>query len=135
MKTLQVIKKLFLNGCVYYTAIALAMILLNLAIGAGSDAPILASSFLLLFPASLCFSAGGLLLSNKKLSFPLRALLHYGITLLTVFVFLWLPANMNTRGMVALVLFGLFTLLYWLVFLTVHLIQKRVRRLLEETKE
>ncbi|MBR2722157.1 MAG: hypothetical protein IKB75_05190 [Clostridia bacterium] len=137
MKTLQGIKKWLADACVYYTATSLAIILLNLLLQNKIDMSVTVrvSSFLLLLPASLCLSAGGLLLANQKLSFPLRAILHYGITLISFLLFLWLPASAGARGSATLIILVIVTALYWLIFFSVHLIRGRVMRLWEETKD
>ena len=124
-------KKWLCGACYYFTGISLFIILLFMALF-NEEQAISGSAFLLVFPASLVMSAGGLLLGVKAIPRWARNLLHYLFTLLAVFLFLWLPHNPIASPSTVLILLAVFTLVYWLLFLLVHLIGGRIRRLMEE---
>ena len=77
-------------------------------------------------------SAGGLLLGVGSVPRWARYLLHYLFTLLAIVLFLWLPNNPIASPSTVLILWVAFTVVYWLIFLLVHLIGARIRRLMEE---
>lgn len=134
MKAFRTLLAWIRGGCVYFTVISLLMILLNLALG-GADAAtrdISPTAFLLFFPCGLGISAGGLLLKATRIPAPARGLLHFACTLLSVLFFVWFPANPTARPSTALIMLVAFSILYWILFLLVHVIKKRIRSLLEE---
>ena len=134
MKAFRTLLAWIRGGCIYFTVISLFMILLNLALG-GSDAAmrgISPTAFLLFFPCGLGISAGGLFLKMKRIPAPARGLLHFFCTLLSILLFVWLPANPTARPSTVLIMLVAFSILYWLLFLLVHVTKKRIRSLLEE---
>ena len=133
MKTWQTVKKWLSNGCVYFTAIARLFILLKL-ITAGTDnaGGIKTISFLLMFPCGLCLSAAGMLTHMRSIPRWARTLLHYFITVLAIFLFLWLPSSSAASGSTLMLMLVLFTVLYWIFFGLIKLIKSRVRKLMEE---
>lgn len=126
MKTIQ---KWLRGGCVYFTVIALFFTVIDFF----SDASraIASERFLLIFPAALTISAAGLILHNE--SFPRwgRILCHYLLTVLGVFVFLYLPTKEKVQPSMALLMAMVFSVVYWILFLFVHIIGGRIRRLME----
>ena len=126
MKTVQ---KWLRGGCVYFTAIALFLTSIDFLSDASSA--ISSTSFLLIFPAALTISAAGLILHNE--SFPRwgRILCHYLLTVLGIFVFLYLPTKQTVQPMMALMMFLVFSVVYWILFLFIHIIGGRIRRLME----
>lgn len=134
MKAFRTLLAWIQGGCIYFTVISLFMILLNLALG-GSDATmrgISPTAFLLFFPCGLGISTGGLLLKAKRIPAPARGLLHFFCTLLSILLFVWLPANPTARPSTVLIMLVAFSILYWLLFLLVHVTKKRIRSLLED---
>lgn len=126
MKTIQ---KWLRGGCVYFTVIALFFTVIDFFSDASSA--IASERFLLIFPAALTISAAGLILHNE--SFPRwgRILCHYLLTVLGVFVFLYLPTKEKVQPSMALLMAMVFSVVYWILFLFVHIIGGRIRRLME----
>ena len=89
-------------------------------------------SFLWMFPFGLAMSAAGMLLSNEHLARWVRFLLHHVITLLAIFLFLWLPSNASPTGAEVLVFFALLCVLYWILFGLIAFLYTRIRKLMDE---
>lgn len=133
MNTLKALKKWLVNGCVYFAIISLVMIFGKLLLDGSENAGrIHTLSFLLFFPFGLSMSAAGLLLSNKRLHSALRSLLHFLITVFSLFLFLWLPSNASAYASTGLIMLALFSVLYWIFFGLLVWIRSRVRKLMEQ---
>ena len=132
MKQLQTLKQWLASGCVYFTACTFLMAFIRLIVsGEESAGMINVVSFLFFFPFGLAMSAAGMILCNKSLPRWSRYLLHYGITILSLYVFVWMPSNTVARPSTVLIVFVVFTVLYWLVFGLIQLIRSRIRKLME----
>ena len=132
MKLWRNVKQWLSGGCVYFTLIAMLMILLLAATSADGTQPnINVSSFLLMLPCGLCFSAAGMLLGQKTIAAWVRVLSHYLIAIFSILLFIILP-NFAGRSSTLLVLIMFFSVLYWIVFGLIALVRSRVRKLLEE---
>ena len=133
MKQFQLFARWMRGGCVFYTILALATILLNATIDEGSfTSYVQIKPFLLLFPCGLGISFAGMLRKSNRLSPAMGSLLHYLIVMLSLYLFLWLPANPVGTFTTVLLLFAAFSAIYWLIRLVVHLLGARIRALLEE---
>lgn len=122
MKRTDIFKRWLTGGCIFFTVFSVCLILLKLLLDGTAEGNISLLHFLLLFPCGLCVSAANQL-SQTSLSEGVRLLLHYLITTLSVFAFLWLPSD-NAKDLVKnLLAFAVITLLYWLI----HLISRRFR--------
>lgn len=133
MKLVKFLKKWLADACVYFTMISFIMIFGMLLLNNGEKAGnINAVSFLLFFPFGLCLSAAGMLFSSDKLPSWAKYLLHYVITILSLFVFLWLPANTSARASTGLIMLVLISVLYFIFLGLVVWIRSRVRKLMEE---
>ena len=132
MKTSNVIKNLLTGACVYYAIASLALILLRLILIGSTNGVISIVSFLCLFPFGLAISGAQMIYRRSSLPAWSRLLLHFLIIFLAFFLFLWLPAQTKASPVNTLiVLFGL-ALVYWIVFLIVHVTVKRFRSFKEE---
>lgn len=129
MKTWQTLKRWLNGGCVYFTVISLFFLLLNLATPEKSITPV---SFLRIVPAALTISLGGLLLKWQVIPRWARCLAHYALLMLAFFLFLWIPLNPIASPSTTLIVIVVLSVVYWLIFLLVHLIGARIRRLMEE---
>ena len=131
MKTWQTLKRWLNGGCVYFTVISLFFLLLNLATPEKSITPV---SFLRIVPAALTISLGGLLLKWQVIPRWARCLAHYALLMLAFFLFLWMPfvKTVYARPSTTLIVIVILSVVYWLIFLLVHLIGARIRRLMEE---
>lgn len=133
---MKLLKKILVNGCILYTCISLLLLIVNLiatsAMGDSLDkAPIPALTFLLLFPFGLAIASANQLLGSASLDRMLGRLLHYLITVLSLWLFLWLPSGTNARAATVLVLFALVTILYWAAVGILALIKGRYQRIVK----
>ena len=130
------LKKILTEAAVYYTCLSLLLLAVNLcATAAAGDAlnraPIPALTFFLLFPFGICMSVGRLLL--QRYTNGLGRLLHYLITLLSLWIFLWIPSKPQGRASTTLLLLAFVTLLYWVVVGISALIKHRFRRIMKDS--
>lgn len=111
----------------WFTVLSLGILLLGVITAQGqTNTGIEIRRFLFLFPCGCGLSAARLI-RRTELPSVLRLLLHYFITLLSLFLFLWLPqgtANLS-RSLIFLLL-G--TVLYALIRLAVYLIASAIRK-------
>jgi len=135
MKFFQALGKWFTWTCIYFTLFAAPITLIGILISSNPHETIRLGVYMLLLPAAACISAAGVALSGKRVPRWLRILGHYIITLVAVLVFVWMPSNPSARQSDSILMFALFSILYWLLFGFVHLIRGRVKRLLEETSK
>ena len=132
MKFFSILKQLLRGMCRWYTAISLVLLVAGLAAGNGQSY-LDATSFLLLFPFGLAMAGAGCLYRTQTVARWLRWLSHYAITLVAFFVFVLLPHLGGTVSPTSvLILCVLLTIVYWFLFLLVHIFQARIRRILEE---
>ena len=129
MKSLRILKTWLIDGCIYFTVIALLLLVISAILGNDADGTsIRVSSFLLILPCGLLISVGTQILRNDRLSRAARYFAHYLLTVLAIFLFLWLPSNSLATPMAGFLMLLLFTVLYWIVFIIVQLIRKRIKR-------
>ena len=110
------------------------MLLVNLiATLAGGDsldrAPIPALTFFMLYPFGLAMAGAAFL--RKKYARGLGRLLHYLITVLALWLFLWLPSGVTVRAATMLVLLALVSALYWATVGIVALVRGRYQRIIK----
>lgn len=133
MKKWTLIKNWLGGGCVYFTLLSLLLILFRLLTNGTDNAGVIyTTSFLLLFPAGLCISLGGMLMRVEKLPRWCRYLFHYLLTVLAVFLFLYLPSGVTVKPISMMLMLALLSVLYWVLFGLTMLIVSRVRKLMEE---
>lgn len=133
MKQFQLFIKWLRGGCVFFTILALLFLFLNATIEEGVPSSyVQIKPFLLLFPCGLGISLAGMILKSNRISSWLGKLLHYLITMLSLFVFIYLPSNAKPSFVSVLLLFAGFSAIYWLIYLVVHLLGDRIRDLLED---
>ena len=116
------------GGCVWFTAIALFMLIFGLMFSTNANT-VSTVSFLLFFPCGLCISAAGLLYKYQKLGMGLRRLLHYLITMASFIVFIWIPSGASVTVPFLLLLLLLVSAIYWLIALALHILRSFIHRL------
>ena len=129
IKSMKAFNKWLNGGCVYFTVIALLLTSIDFL----SDTPgaISSASFLMIFPAALVISGANLLLHSDIFPRWGRILCHYLLTVAAIFVFLYLPTKETIQPMQAMLMFVVFSIVYWILFLIIHIIGGRIRRLME----
>ncbi len=134
MKTRQILKAWLTRACVYFTVVSLILVALQLFSNSGKleDVHISVLSFFLVFPFGLCLSGAGLLFDVTSLPGWAKRLLHYIITVLSLFVFLYLPANAAVSPTTGLIMLTVFTVFYWIFLGLAVWFRSRVRKLMSE---
>ncbi len=130
MNTFAKIKQWFVGGCVWYAAISVLLILIDLVTSNAAHA-IESLSFLLLLPFGLSMSAAGMIYKSKLARWA-RILSHYVITVTAFLLFLLLPAGSLSSGVYVLLMLVLLTVIYWILFALVHIFSARWKRVVEE---
>lgn len=125
------IKRLFTGTCVWFTVLAVGLMLIRSAMGGFDGAIIDVSRFLLLLPCCLFWAGAGTIYRHTALSGQVRLLAHYLLTILAPFLFLWLPSGTHA-GAQNLLAIGLLTVLYALGFGIFLLTRHRFRNIKEE---
>ena len=132
MKSLRILRELLVGACVWFTVLAFCLILIRAIVqGSSGNTGISILHFALLFPCALGFS-GARMIRKGAFAEAIRLLLHYLITLFSVFFFLWLPSGNEKSAARNLAVLGMVTLLYWLAYLIIRLTAARFRNLREE---
>ncbi len=132
MKFFTIFKKALRSTCLWYTVISICLLMAGLFAGNGQS-PLDVTSFLLLVPFGLAMAVAGMLYRSEKIPRWARWLSHYAITLLAFLTLVLLPHLGGTVSPVTvLLLCVLLSVLYWILFLLVHIFQKRFRKILEE---
>lgn len=133
MKFFSILKQWLRGTCLWYTVISLCLLVAGAMAGTGQTA-LDTTSFLLLFPFGFAMSAAGFLYRSKSVARWIRMLSHYAITLVAFLAFVLLPhLNGTVTPVTVLILCVLLSALYWILFLIIHIFQKRFRKILEET--
>ncbi len=131
MKFFKGLKNWLVGGCVWYTLISLVFVIVCAATEVAGGAT--AGALLWLLPFSLSMSGAGMLFRYQGMPQWARCLAHYGVTMLAFFGFVIFPNNngsFTASGL--LVLFAALTVLYWILFLLLHIFRGRLKKLMEE---
>ena len=129
MSTKDVLKKIALGSCVYYTAVTFFVLFLyfalNLDLARGMQAPALIA----ILPFSVLFASANTIYRHTHLPKLARVMIHYVLTVGGAFFFLYMPnKDPQQSGKQALILFLLFSLLYAIVMGIVLMISGRIHR-------
>ena len=127
----QSVLKLLTGTCVWFTLLAVGLMLIRVLSEGDFDGIIGIPRFLLLLPCGLFLSAAGLVMRHTSLPGWSRLLLHYFLTVLAFFLFLWLPGG-TTSGVRNLLAFAFATLLYAVGYGIVMLTRHRFHSFREE---
>ena len=133
MKPSSVLKGLFTTACIYYAIFSLVLLLISVILTGGTDGKVIGVlNVLMLFPFSFSLSGAELLRKKEDLSGVARRLLHYLIFTAAFLLFLWLPSNTTKSLTNGLLMIVLFSLVYWIICLILHLTAKRIKGIREE---
>ena len=130
MKFWQIFKTWLRRACVYFTVIALLLIFSNLLMSKGGTT-ISTMQFLRILPVGLCMSAAGMLYQWEKMPRWAGILSHYLLTVLSVFLCLYLPVS-SSQAASKLLMLVLLSVIYWVIIGLILLITSRIRKLMEE---
>lgn len=129
--TKQCIRKILTGTCVWFTLLAVGLMLIRTLTEGNFDGIIGIPRFLLLLPCGLFFSTAGVVYRHTSLPGWGRLSLHYLLTVLAFFLFLWLPGG-TASGVRNLLAIAFASLLYAIVFGIVMLARHRFRSFKEE---
>lgn len=133
MKKNQNFKKIFLNACVYYTATTFLLIFLFWLISDDITRAMHPVALMLILPFSLGFSAANNLLQYEKMGLWSRVILHYAITMASIWCFLFLPNKAKGQSAAgALILYLILTLLYAVIMGVFLYFKGRIKRITRE---
>ena len=131
MKTFAKIKQWFTGGCVWYAIVSVIFLIIDLALSKDATHVISSTSFLLIFPFGLAMSWAGMIYKSKLPRWS-RILLHYVISAVSFLLFMLLPAGSASSGVYVLLMLVLLTVIYWILFVLVHIFAARWKRVVEE---
>lgn len=134
--TRELLANTLLYACVYFTAVAMVLLIIQAIIGESSDAvTIYPLRFILIFPYALLFSAANTLLSLKTVAKWLRVVCHYLATVMGFLIFMYLPASFDRDGSAILVAIFIVTVLYIFAFLLIAGIRSAIKKNSAEHKK
>ena len=136
MNKKDILKRILLSACVYYTVTTFLLIFLFWLISNDITRAMHPVALMLILPFSVVFAAANKLFATKTIARWKRVLSHYAITMSGVFLFLFLP-NMSegqSAGGAFLLLFVL-TLIYAAIMAPILRVEARVKRITRDEQE
>lgn len=128
----QLTKRLLTRTCVWFTLLSVLLMVIY-AVRSGADGTFFIElyRYFLLLPCSLFWAGAGIVYRHTAWGAFLRLLLHYLLTTLAFFLFLWLPQGGHgaVQNLLAIVFF---TVGYAIVFALIRLTRHRYRSIREE---
>ena len=122
-------KKIALGTCVYYTAATFLILFLYFAMNVDTTLGVQPVILLAILPFAFFFTVANTIYRHTEIQFGWKILIHYALTVGGAFLFLYLPnKDPQQRGAVMLILFLLFTLVYFLIMGTIWTIKARIKR-------
>ena len=121
-------KKIALATCVYYTAATFFILFLYFVLNVDTTLGVQPVILLSILPFAFFFSVANTVYRHTLIRFGWKALIHYVLTVGGAFLFLYLPnKDPQQRGSVMLILFLLFTVVYFLIMGTIWTIKARIK--------
>ena len=136
MQKKDYLKKIWLSACVYYTATTFLLIFLFWLISDDITRAMHPVALMLILPFSVCFAAANTIFKHSALSEWIKVLLHYAITMASIWCFLFLPnkGDGQTAGG-AFILYMVLTVIYAVIMGIVLYMRGKIKRITrEETK-
>lgn len=129
MNTKDYAKKIALSTCMYYTAVTFLILLLYFILNVDITLGVQPVILFAILPFSFFFSVANTIYRHTELKLGWRACIHYVLTVGGAFLFLYLPnKDPQQKASVALLLFLLATLIYFIFMGTIWIIQARIKR-------
>ncbi len=129
MNAKEVVKRIALGSCVYYTAVTFLVLFLYFVLNLDLADGMQALALIAILPFSVLFASANTIYRHTALAKWLRVIIHYVLTVGGAFVFLYLPnKDPQQTGKQALLLYLVFTVLYAIVMGTVLIISGRIHR-------
>lgn len=129
MSTKDYAKKIAIGTCIYYTAVTFLILFLYFALNVDTTMGVQPVILIAILPFALFFSVANTIYRHTELQIGWRALIHYALTVGGAFLFLYLPnKDPHQKASVALLLFLLATVIYFLIMGTIWVLQARIKR-------
>ena len=112
----------------WFTVLTVGFLILGIILGNKKMNSIVEIRRFLFFIPCACGLSAARLIRRADFSPVLRLLLHYFITLLSLFLFLWLPASNDKPFSYSLIALLLITFLYALIMVPFHLITSAMKK-------
>lgn len=122
---MKLLKTLLTRAAVWFTVVSLITLIFGLLFLPEED-HVTAFSFLMFFPLSVCAAAAGMIFGDGRIPAVWRYLSHYVIFLVSLVLFVILPANVSLTAPFWIVTALLFTVLWWLSRGLVHILKARL---------
>ena len=129
------LKKIALASSIYYTAATFLLLFLFFVLNVDNSTGIQPVKLIAVLPFAIFFAAANDLYRSAKWARWLRVLCHYVLTVGGAFLFLYLPnKDPSQKASGALLLFVVFTVVYFLIMGTVLIVTSRIQRVKRDTK-
>ncbi len=122
-------KKIALGTCIYYTAVTFLILFLYFALNVDTTMGVQPVILIAILPFAFFFSVANVIYRHTEKKIGWRALIHYTLTVGGAFLFLYLPnKDPHQKASVALLMFVLATVIYFLIMGTIWVLQARIKR-------
>ncbi len=122
-------KKIALGTCIYYTAATFLILFLYFILNVDTTLGVQPVILIAILPFAFFFAVANTIYRHTELEIGWRALIHYALTVGGAFLFLYLPnKDPGQKTAAALLLFLIFTIVYFLIMGTIWTIQSRIKR-------
>ena len=129
MNTKDYAKRIALGTCIYYTAATFLILFLYFVLNVDTTMGVQPVILLAILPFAFFFSVANTIYRHTEINFGWKVLIHYLLVVGGTFLFLYLPnKDPQQRASFALILFLLFTVVYFLVMGTIWTIKARIKR-------
>ena len=122
-------KKIALGTCIYFTAFTFFILLLFFIINLNLSTAMKPLTLITILAFALMFSVANIIYRHTELKIGWKALIHYVLTVGGAFVCLYLPNKTDQqKASGAVLLFLIFTVIYFLIMGTIWTISSRIKR-------
>ncbi len=133
MQKISYLKKIGCHACIYYTVTTFLLIFLFWLISDDITRAMHPVALMLILPFSLCFAAANVLFQYSRLAPWLKVVLHYAITMLGIWLFLFLPNKAEGQsGSGAFILYLVLSFIYALIMGVTLYMRGRIKRITRE---
>jgi hypothetical protein len=122
-------KKIALGTCIYYTAATFLILFLYFVLNVDTTLGVQPVILIAILPFAFFFAVANTIYRHTELEIGWRILIHYTLSVGGAFLFLYLPNKDPAQSSAAaLLLFLIFTLIYFLIMGTIWTIRARIKR-------
>ena len=121
----DVIKYIISHSCIYFTAVAIILLIAQSISAGDSEKTIEPLRFLLIYPFTLAVAAADCIFKARSLGTGTKATIHYAITVLAFYLFVCAPAK-SAANPIVIVLFLSF--IYFLIATPILIVFSSVKK-------